>query len=92
MNSNSLISKLKKNRKYLIRTLGFTFLIRSVYGFAILGIAYFFDVTLEDIRGFEFLGLRLYFLILPLIALLAIRRFYKLYKWWTVDLENDTNE
>ena len=92
MNPHSLISKLKKNKTHIIRTLGFTFLIRSVYGFAILGIAYFFDVTLEDIRGFEFLGLRLYFLVLPFIAILAIMRFYKLYKWWTVDLENDTNE
>jgi len=86
------ILKIKKNRTQIIRTLGFTILLRSVYGFSILGIAYFFNIELKDVREFEFLGLRVYFLVLTIFAILVVRRFYKLYKWWTTELRASPNE
>jgi hypothetical protein len=83
MNSRAFISKFNRNKKQIVRYLGFSILLRSVYGIAILALAYFFGWKLEDLREFEILGLRTYFLILPIVAILVVMRFHKLYKWWT---------
>jgi hypothetical protein len=83
MNSQSFISKLKDNKRQIVRTIGFSILLRSVYGISILALAYLFGWELSDVREFEILGLPLYFLILPIVAILAAMRFQKLYKWWT---------
>ena len=83
MNSRSFISKFNRNKKQIVRYLGFSILLRSVYGISILALAYFFGWELKDLREFEILGFRAYFLILPIVATLAVMRFRKLYKWWT---------
>lgn len=82
MNSRSFILKLKDNKRQIIRTLGFSILLRSVYGFSILALAYFFGWELSDLREFQVLGLPLYFLILAIVATLVVMRLKKLYKWW----------
>ena len=83
MNSRSFISKFNHNKKQIVRYLGFSILLRSVYGISILALAYFFGWEFKDLREFEILGLRAYFLILPIMAILVVLRFRKLYKWWT---------
>ena len=83
MNSRSFISKLNRNKKQIIRYLGFSILLRSVYGILILALAYFFGWEFKDLREFEILGLRVYFLVLFIVACLVVVRFRKLYKWWT---------
>ena len=83
MNSRSFISKINENKKQIVRNLGFYILLRSVYGWSILALAYFFGWEFKDLREFEILGLRAYFLILPILAILVVLRFRKLYKWWT---------
>ena len=83
MNSRSFISKFNRNKKQIVRYLGFSILLRSVYGWSILALAYFFGWEFKDLREFEILGLRAYFLILPIMAILVVLRFRKLYKWWT---------
>ena len=83
MNPTSFISKFKQNKKQIIRYLGFSILLRSVYGVSILWLAYFFGWELNDLREFKVLGLPAYFLILPIVAILAAMRLRKLYKLWT---------
>ena len=82
MNSRSFILKLKDNKRQIIRTLGFYTLRRSVYGFSILALAYFFGWELSDLREFQILGLPLYFLILAIVTTLIAMRLKQLYKWW----------
>jgi sterol desaturase/sphingolipid hydroxylase (fatty acid hydroxylase superfamily) len=82
MNYRSFISKLNENKKQIVRYLGFYILLRSVYGGLILALVYFFDLGFKDLREFEILGLRAYFLILAIMAILMVLRFRKLYKWW----------
>ena len=83
MNSRSFISKFNHNKKRIVRYLGFYILRRFVYGISILALAYFFGWEFKDLREFEILGLRAYFLILPIMTILVVLRFRKLYKWWT---------
>ena len=83
MNSRSFISKFNHKKKQIVRYLGFYILRRSVYGISILALAYFFGWEFKDLREFEIFGLRAYFLILTIIAILIVLRFRKLYKWWT---------
>jgi len=83
MHSMSFISKFNRNKKQIVRYLGFSILLRSVYGISILALAHFFGWKLKDLREFEILGFRVWFLILPIVAILVVMRFRKLYKWWT---------
>ena len=82
MYSKSFISKFNHNKKQIVHYLGFSILLRSVYGISILALAHFFGWELKDLREFEILGLRAYFLILTIMAILIVLRFRKLYKWW----------
>jgi len=83
MNSRFSISKFNQNKKQIARYLVFYILLRSVYGWSILALAYFFGWEFKDLREFEIFGLRAYFLILTIMAILIVLRFRKLYKWWT---------
>ena len=77
----TFISKFSQNKKGIIRGVAFFIFLRSVYGILLLAIPYLLGWELRDIREFEVFGLRVYFLILPIVFLLMGRRFYKIYKW-----------
>ncbi|MQF98605.1 MAG: hypothetical protein FI729_03640 [SAR202 cluster bacterium] len=82
MISNMFFLKVKENRKVILRTLGFFIFLRSIHGFSLLAIGYLLGIEISDIRNFEVFGFRVYFLIIALVALLIIRRFKKIYRWW----------
>ena len=82
MNTSSFVQKLTRNRKPIIRALILAVLIRSIWGIGILAIPFFFGWDLLDIVKFEILGLRIHFLILPVIATLVLIRLRRVYKWW----------
>ena len=82
MTLNSFKSKIFARRKQIIKTIIFFLIFRSIYGITILAIAYLLGVELKDLKEFQIFGFQLYFLILAIICLIIIRRFYKIYKWW----------
>ena len=82
MTLNTFKSKIFTRRKQLIKTISFFIIFRSIYGITILAIAYLLGVELKDLKEFQIFGFQLYFLILAIICLIIIRRFYKIYKWW----------
>ena len=82
MTLNSFKSKIFARRKQIIKTIIFFLIFRSIYGITILAIAYLLGVELKDLKEFQVFGFQLYFLILAIVCLIIIRRFYKIYKWW----------
>ena len=82
MTLNSFKSKIFVRRKQIIKTIIFFLIFRSIYGITILAIAYLLGVELKDLKEFQIFGFQLYFLILAILCLIIIRRFYKIYKWW----------
>ena len=85
MSLNSLKSKIYIRRKQIIKTISFFIIYRSIHGITILAIAYLLGVELKDLKEFQVFGFQLYFLILAIVCLIIIRRFYKIYKWWNND-------
>lgn len=83
VNSNRFLSKIKHRRKQIVRTVLFFIFLRALHGISILAVAYFLGWDLDDIKEFTIFGFKVYFLILAIVAVLIIRRFYKIYKWWT---------
>ena len=79
---SSFIGKLKQSRNHIIRTLGLFLILRSIYGISILVLAYILGWDLQDLREFEIMGFRIYILIIALVIVIILRRFYKIYKWW----------
>ena len=82
MTLNSFKSKIFARRKQIIKTIIFFLIFRSIYGITILAIAYLLGVEVKDLKEFRVFGFQLYILILPIVSLIIIRRFYKIYKWW----------
>ena len=82
MTLNSFKSKIFTRRKQIIKTIIFFLIFRSIYGITILAIAYLLGVEVRDLKEFRVFGFQLYILILPIVSLIIIRRFYKIYKWW----------
>ena len=82
MTLNSFKSKIFTRRKQIIKTISFFIIFRSIYGITILAIAYLLGVEVKDLKEFRVFGFQLYILILPIVSLIIIRRFYKIYKWW----------
>ena len=82
MTLNSFKSKIFARRKQIIKTIIFFLIFRSIYGITILAIAYLLGVEVRDLKEFRVFGFQLYILILPIVSLIIIRRFYKIYKWW----------
>ena len=82
MTLNSFKSKIFTRRKQIIKTISFFIIFRSIYGITILAIAYLLGVEVRDLKEFRVFGFQLYILILPIVSLIIIRRFYKIYKWW----------
>ncbi len=82
MNWATVKSKLGNSKKEIIRTVGLFVLLRSIHGFGILALAYLLGWDLQDFREFELFGFRIYFLVLAIVILIVLRRFYKIYKWW----------
>ena len=82
MTLNSFKSKIFARRKQIIKTISFFIIFRSIYGITILAIAYLLGVEVRDLKEFRVFGFQLYILILPIVSLIIIRRFYKIYKWW----------
>ncbi|MBH74309.1 MAG: hypothetical protein CL896_00765 [Dehalococcoidia bacterium] len=82
MISNTFFLKVKENRKVIFKTLAFFIFLRSIHGFSLLAIGYLLGIEINDIRNFEIFGFRVYFLIIALVALLVIRRFTRIYRWW----------
>ena len=82
MTLNSFKSKIFARRKQIIKTNIFFLIFRSIYGITILAIAYLLGVEVRDLKEFRVFGFQLYILILPIVSLIIIRRFYKIYKWW----------
>ena len=85
MTLNSFKSKIFTRRKQIIKTISFFIIFRSIYGITILAIAYLLGVEVRDLKEFRVFGFQLYILILPIVSLIIIRRFYKIYKWWNND-------
>mgnify|MGYP001276142799 FL=1 len=79
---NSFKSKIYRRRKQIIKTIGVFIIFRSIHGIAILILAYILGIELKDLKQFKVLGFELYILILVIVFLILIRRFYKIYKWW----------
>ena len=79
---NSFKSKIYRRRKQIIKTIGIFIIFRSIHGIAILILAYILGIELKDLKQFKVLGFELYILILVIVFLILIRRFYKIYKWW----------
>ncbi|MBH51656.1 MAG: hypothetical protein CL785_00670 [Chloroflexi bacterium] len=65
-------------------------MLRTIHGFSIIGIAYFFGLERQTIREFEVFGFRIYFLLIAIILFLIYRRLHKVYKWW-VELPTPEN-
>ena len=82
MTLNTFKSKIFTRRKQIIKTISFFIIFRSIYGITILAIAYLLGVEVRDLKEFRVFGFQLYILILPIVSLIIIRRFYKIYKWW----------
>ena len=82
MTLNSFKSKIFARRKQIIKTIIFFLIFRSIYGITILAIAYLLGVEVKDLKEFRVFGFQLYILILTIVSLIIIRRFYKIYKWW----------
>jgi len=82
MTLNSFKSKIFARRKQIIKTISFFIIFRSIYGITILAIAYLLGVEVKDLKEFKVFGFQLYILILVIVSLIVIRRFYKIYKWW----------
>ena len=82
MTLKSFKSKIFARRKQIIKTIIFFLIFRSIYGITILAIAYLLGVEVRDLKEFRVFGFQLYILILPIVSLIIIRRFYKIYKWW----------
>ena len=82
MTLNSFKSKIFTRRKQIIKTISFFIIFRSIYCITILAIAYLLGVEVRDLKEFRVFGFQLYILILPIVSLIIIRRFYKIYKWW----------
>ena len=82
MRLNSFKSKIYRRRKQIIKTIGVFIIFRSIHGIAILILAYILGIELKDLKQFKVLGFELYILILVIVFLILIRRFYKIYKWW----------
>ena len=82
--TNDLISKQRIyiRRKQINKTISFFIIYRSIHGITILAIAYLLGVEVRDLKEFRVFGFQLYILILPIVSLIIIRRFYKIYKWW----------
>ncbi len=78
---STFISKFSQNKKHIIRAIALFIFLRSIYGILVLVFLYLLGWELQDMRQFEVFGLRVYFLILPIVFLLMGRRFYKIYKW-----------
>ena len=87
MGYRTFASKINRNKKEIARTVGFFIVLRSLHGLSILALAYFLGWDLQDLREFEVLGFRVYFLVLAIVAILVTRRFYKIYKWWNKESE-----
>ena len=85
MTLKSFKSKIFARRKQIIKTIIFFLIFRSIYGITILAIAYLLGVEVRDLKEFRVFGFQLYILILPIVSLIIIRRFYKIYKWWNND-------
>tara|TARA_Y100000590_G_scaffold75864_1_gene83905 strand:+ start:137 stop:394 length:258 start_codon:yes stop_codon:yes gene_type:complete len=83
MSTSAFISKVRKNKKQVIKTLGFFILLRSLHGASILFLAYLLGWEIQQLREFEIFGVRIYVLILFVVVLFVVRRFYKIYKWST---------
>ncbi len=79
---NSFKSKIYRRRKQIIKTIGIFIIFRSIHGITILILAYILGIELKDLKQFKVLGFELYILILVIVFLILIRRFYKIYKWW----------
>ena len=79
---NSFKTKIYQRRKQLIRTVGFFIIFRSIHGITILAIAYLLGLEVKDLKEFKVFGFQIYILILVIVSLIVIRRFYKIYKWW----------
>tara|TARA_B100000686_G_scaffold179347_1_gene186300 strand:- start:975 stop:1247 length:273 start_codon:yes stop_codon:yes gene_type:complete len=82
MRLNSFKSKIYRRRKQIIKTIGVFIIFRSIHGIAILILAYILGIEVKDLKEFKVLGFELYILILVIVFLILIRRFYKIYKWW----------
>ena len=82
MSLNSFKSKIFARRKQIIKTIIFFLIFRSIYGITILAIAYLLGVEVKDLKEFKVFGFQIYILILVIVSLIVIRRFYKIYKWW----------
>lgn len=90
MNLNSLKSKITRRKKGIIRSVGFFIVLRSLYGIAILGLAYLLGIEVNELREFRFFGFQIYILVLGVAAIIIIRRFCKIYKWWNNDDDAET--
>ena len=90
MNLNSLKSKITRRKKGIIRSVGFFIVLRSLYGIAILGLAYLLGIEVNELREFRFFSFQIYILVLGVAAIIIIRRFCKIYKWWNNDDDTET--
>ena len=82
MSLNSFKTKIYQRRKQIIKTVGFFIILRSIHGITILAIAYLLGVEVKDLKEFKVFGFQIYILILVIVSLIVIRRFYKIYNWW----------
>lgn len=90
MRSRTFFLKLKQRRRQIIRTVFFFSLLRAFQGLSILGITYLLGWELQDVKDFDILGFRVYFLVMAIIFILILRRLYKIYRWWTSQSETIT--
>ena len=89
MNLNSIKSKITRRKKEIIRSVGFFFVFRSMYGIGILGLAYVLGVEVNELREFKIFGYQIYILVFGVAAIIIIRRFRKIYNWWNNDDETE---
>ncbi|MBD48174.1 MAG: hypothetical protein CL891_03670 [Dehalococcoidia bacterium] len=90
MNLNALKSKITRRRNEIIRSIGLFIVLRSLYGIAILGLAYVLGIEVNELREFRLFGFQIYILVLGVAAIIIIRRFCKIYKWWNNDDDTET--
>ena len=85
MNINAFKSKITRRKRGIIRSIGFFILFRSIYGIAILVLAYVLGVEIEELRQIQIFGFHIYILVVTGVIIIILRRFYKIYKWWNTD-------
>ena len=90
MNLNSFKLKIARRGNEIIRSIGLFIVLRSLYGIAILGLAYVLGIEVNELREFRLFGFQIYILILGLVVVIIIRRFFKIYKWWNREDDSES--